>query len=106
MPTQYGYGDMIDGTGLRRILEKAQPDEIYNLTAQSHVKVSFDQPEYTADAAATGTLRLLEVVRDHMGVSGKQVRIYQAGSSEIVRRRRTASERVRALFFIRAALTP
>ncbi len=77
------YGDMTDGTGLRRILEKVSPDEIYNLAAQSHVRVSFDQPEYTADAVATGTLRLLEAVRDHISVSGKNVRIYQAGSSEM-----------------------
>src|ERR1700757_5200093 len=53
------YGDLADGTGLRRILEQAQIDEVYNLAAQSHVKVSFEQPEYTADTAATGTLRLL-----------------------------------------------
>src|ERR1700686_2509197 len=55
------YGDLTDGTGLRQVLEEAQPDEVYNLGAQSHVKVSFYQPEYTADTVATGTLRLLEV---------------------------------------------
>lgn len=77
------YGDLTDGTGLRRILEKVQPDEVYNLAAQSHVKVSFDQPEYTADVVATGTLRLLEAVRDYVKVSGRQVRFYQAGSSEM-----------------------
>src|SRR5262245_61947258 len=52
------YGDLADGTGLRRVLERVQPDEVYNLGAQSHVRVSFDQPEYTADVVATGTLRL------------------------------------------------
>ncbi|GAA6744348.1 GDP-mannose 4,6-dehydratase [Thermus antranikianii] len=77
------YGDLTDGTGLRRILEKVQPDEVYNLAAQSHVKVSFEQPEYTADVVATGTLRLLEALRDYIKVSGKEVRIYQAGSSEM-----------------------
>ena len=51
-------GDLSDGTGLRHILEKVQPDEVYNLGAQSHVRISFDQPEYTADVTATGTLRL------------------------------------------------
>src|SRR5688572_11014340 len=51
-------GDLSDGTGLRRILERVQPDEIYNLAAQSHVRISFDQPEYTADVTATGALRL------------------------------------------------
>jgi len=58
------YGDMTDGTGLRRILERVEPDEVYHLAAQSHVRVSFDQPEYTADIVATGTLRLLEAIRD------------------------------------------
>jgi GDPmannose 4,6-dehydratase len=76
------YGDMTDGTGLRRILEKIAPDEVYNLAAQSHVRVSFEQPEYTADTVATGTLRLLEAVRDFC-TSGRQVKIYQAGSSEM-----------------------
>lgn len=77
------YGDVTDGTSLRRILERVMPDEIYNLAAQSHVRVSFDQPEYTADAVATGALRLLEAARDHIAISGRPVRIYQAGSSEM-----------------------
>ena len=77
------YGDVTDGTGLRRILEVAKPDEIYNLAAQSHVRVSFDQPEYTADSVATGTLRLLEAVRDYTSTSGNRVKFYQAGSSEM-----------------------
>ncbi|HEY3282304.1 MAG TPA: GDP-mannose 4,6-dehydratase [Armatimonadota bacterium] len=77
------YGDLSDGTCLRRVLEKVTPDEVYNLGAQSHVKVSFDQPEYTADVVATGALRLLETLRDHMKVAGSSVRFYQAGSSEM-----------------------
>jgi GDPmannose 4,6-dehydratase len=77
------YGDVGDGTGLRRILEKVRPDEVYNLAAQSHVRVSFDEPEYTADAVATGTLRLLEALRDYGAVSGTTTRFYQAGSSEM-----------------------
>jgi GDPmannose 4,6-dehydratase len=78
------YGDLTDGTSLRRLLERIQPDEIYNLGAQSHVRVSFDQPEYTADVVATGTLRLLEAFRDHVGGgSDRPVRFYQAGSSEM-----------------------
>jgi GDPmannose 4,6-dehydratase len=77
------YGDLTDGTSLRRIIEQVAPDEIYNLGAQSHVRVSFDQSEYTADVVATGTLRLLESVRDYVGRSGKDVRVYQAGSSEM-----------------------
>jgi len=77
------YGDLADGTGLRRIVEKVKPDEIYNLGAQSHVKVSFDQPEYTADVVGVGTLRLLDIVRDHQIEHDRQVRFYQAGSSEM-----------------------
>jgi GDPmannose 4,6-dehydratase len=76
------YGDITDGAALRRTLDRAQPDEIYNLAAQSHVRVSFDQAEYTADAVATGTLRLLEAVRDYTA-AGRAVRVYQAGSSEM-----------------------
>ncbi|HEB84654.1 MAG TPA: GDP-mannose 4,6-dehydratase [Bacteroidetes bacterium] len=77
------YGDLTDGTGLRRILEEVVPDEVYNLAAQSHVRVSFDQPEYTADVVALGTLRLLEAIRDFEKVGLKEVRFYQAGSSEM-----------------------
>jgi len=77
------YGDLTDSTGLRRIIEDAQPDEVYNLGAQSHVKVSFELPEYTADADAMGTLRLLDCVRDHVQHTGRTVRFYQAGSSEM-----------------------
>jgi GDPmannose 4,6-dehydratase len=77
------YADLTDSTGLRRVLESALPDEIYNLGAQSHVKVSFENPEYTADAVALGTLRLLDCVRDHVQHTGRRVRVYQAGSSEM-----------------------
>jgi GDPmannose 4,6-dehydratase len=77
------YADLCDSSGLRRVIEAAQPDEVYNLGAQSHVKVSFENPEYTADAVATGTLRLLDCVRDHVLHTGREVRLYQAGSSEM-----------------------
>ncbi len=77
------YGDLTDGTTLRRILEEVQPTEIYNLGAQSHVRVSFDSPEYTVDAVGMGTLRLLEAIRDYQRRTGIQVRFYQAGSSEM-----------------------
>lgn len=76
------YGDMADGASLRKILERAQPTEIYNLAAQSHVRVSFDQSEYSADVVGTGTLRLLEAVREYCE-SGRYARFYQAGSSEM-----------------------
>lgn len=77
------YGDLADSTSLRRILEAVQPDEVYNLAAQSHVKVSFEQAEYTGDVVATGTLRLLESLRDYTARTGRPVRYYQAGSSEM-----------------------
>src|SRR6202047_926676 len=77
------YGDLTDGTGLRRVLETVNPDEVYNLGAQSHVKVSFEIPEYTAEVVAVGTLRLVEAVRDHILHGGRPVRYYQAGSSEM-----------------------
>ena len=77
------HGDLTDGAGLRRLLERARPDEVYNLGAQSHVMVSFEQPQYTADVVATGTLRLLEALRDHITATGREARFYQAGSSEM-----------------------
>jgi GDPmannose 4,6-dehydratase len=77
------YGDMSDGSSLRRILSKFKPDEIYNLAAQAHVRVSFDQPEYTADVTGMGVLRLLEAIREFVDQSGKSIRYFQASSSEI-----------------------
>jgi len=75
------YGDMTDSSSLIRIIQQIQPDEIYNLAAQSHVKVSFDVPEYTAEVDAVGTLRMLEAVRI-LGLERK-TRIYQASTSEL-----------------------
>jgi GDPmannose 4,6-dehydratase len=75
------YGDMTDSTNLIRIVQETQPDEIYNLAAMSHVKVSFDTPEYTANADGIGTLRLLEAVRI-LGLE-KKTKIYQASTSEL-----------------------
>jgi GDPmannose 4,6-dehydratase len=77
------YGDLSDASGLGRILHQCEPDEVYNLGAQSHVRVSFDEPEYTCDVVGTGTLRLLESIRDYQNQSKKQVRFYQASSSEM-----------------------
>ena len=73
------YGDLSDGSGLARLLGKIQPNEIYNLAAQSHVRVSFDAAEYTADITATGAIRLLEAIRE----TGLKPRFYQASSSEM-----------------------
>ena len=75
------YGDLSDSTNLIRIIQEIQPDEIYNLGAQSHVKVSFDSPEYTLDVDAGGTMRLLEAIRI-LGLENK-TRIYQASTSEL-----------------------
>jgi GDPmannose 4,6-dehydratase len=77
------YGDLTDGVTLRRILEEVKPTEIYNLGAQSHVRVSFDSPEYTVDSVGMGTLRLLEAIRDYRHRTAIDVRFYQAGSSEM-----------------------
>jgi GDPmannose 4,6-dehydratase len=76
------YGDVTDGASLRHILDKTRPEEIYNLAAQSHVRVSFEQAQYTSDVVGMGTLRLLEAVRDY-AADGREVRFYQAGSSEM-----------------------
>jgi GDPmannose 4,6-dehydratase len=73
------YGDLSDASGLARLIARVEPDEIYNLAAQSHVRVSFDAPEYTTDIDATGTLRLLEAIREE----GINTRFYQASSSEM-----------------------
>jgi len=73
------YGDMADASSLNRILEKIEPTEIYNLAAQSHVRVSFDMPEYTADITGSGTIRLLDALRE----TGVNSRFYQASSSEM-----------------------
>ena len=73
------YGDLADASALARLLGKINPEEIYNLAAQSHVRVSFDSPEYTTDVTATGTIRLLEAIRE----SGLKPRFYQASSSEM-----------------------
>ena len=77
------YGDMSDGSSLRHLLSKVCPDEIYNLAAQSQVRISFDQPEYTTDVTDLGTLRLLEALRDYSESTGKSARFYQASSSEM-----------------------
>ncbi len=73
------YGDMSDASSLNRILEKVEPTEIYNLAAQSHVRVSFDMPEYTSDVTGSGTVRLLDAIRE----TGLKARFYQASSSEM-----------------------
>lgn len=80
---QLHYGDLTDATRLGELIERIQPDELYNLAAQSHVKVSFDMPLYTADVVGVGTLRLLEAVRDAQQRIGRPIKFYQASSSEM-----------------------
>ena len=77
------YGDLTDSGGLRRILDQVAPDEVYNLGAQSHVRVSFDQPEFTAEVVGMGCLKLLEALRSYQDACKRQVKFYQAGSSEM-----------------------
>ena len=77
------YGDLADGNSMLSILQKVDPDEVYNLAAQSHVRVSFEVPIYTCDVVSTGTLRLLEAVREQQQRTGKVIRFYQASSSEM-----------------------
>lgn len=73
------YGDMSDASNLNRILEKVEPDEVYNLAAQSHVRISFELPEYTSDISGLGTLRILDAIKN----SKKEIKFYQASSSEM-----------------------
>ncbi|MBI4095154.1 MAG: GDP-mannose 4,6-dehydratase [Candidatus Liptonbacteria bacterium] len=77
------FGDLADASTVRKLIYKVQPDEIYNLGAQSHVRVSFDIPEYTANIVAVGTLRLLEGIKDYEEHARKKVKFYQASSSEM-----------------------
>jgi GDPmannose 4,6-dehydratase len=94
------YGDMTDATNLIRIIQETQPDEIYNLAAQSHVLVSFETPEYTANADALGTLRLLEAIRI-LGLD-KRVRFYQASTSELYGVAREVPQRETTPFYPRS----
>ena len=94
------YGDMTDSSSLIRIIQEVQPDEIYNLAAQSHVKVSFDVPEYTADADAVGTLRLLEAVR--ILKREKVTKIYQASTSELYGKVQEVPQNERTPFYPRS----
>ncbi len=77
------HGDLADVAAMRRVVERVQPDEIYHLGAQSHVRVSFDEPYFTANIVALGTLGMLEALRDYVERTGRDVRLYNAGSSEM-----------------------
>ena len=92
------YGDLTDGTNIARIIEKFQPDEIYNLGAQSHVRVSFDCPEYTTEADAMGTVRLLDAIKD----SQVKARFYQASTSELYGKVQEVPQRETTPFYPRS----
>src|SRR6201999_1451002 len=94
------YGDLTDSSNLIRIMQDVQPDELYNLAAQSHVAVSFETPEYTANADALGTLRLLEAVRI-LGL-GKKTRFYQASTSEMFGKVQEVPQRESTPFYPRS----
>ncbi len=92
------YGDLSDSSNISRLLEKIKPDEIYHLGAQSHVRVSFDTPEYTADVTGVGTLRLLDAIRD----TGLRTRFYQASSSEMFGKVQEVPQRETTPFYPRS----
>jgi GDPmannose 4,6-dehydratase len=96
------YGDLSDGNGLTRLMQDVKPDEVYNLGAQSHVRVSFDQPIFTSDVVATGTLKMLEALRGYQDASGKQVRFYQASSSEMFGKVQEVPQRETTPFYPRS----
>jgi GDPmannose 4,6-dehydratase len=96
------YGDLTDSANLRAILERTRPDEVYNLGAQSHVRVSFDIPVFTADVVALGTLKLLEAIRDWEKYSKKRVRFYQASSSEMYGKVQETPQRESTPFYPRS----
>jgi GDPmannose 4,6-dehydratase len=92
------YGDLTDTSNLNRLLEKVVPDEIYNLAAQSHVKVSFEVPEYTAEVDAVGTLRFLDAIRE----TGVKTRFYQASTSELYGKVQTVPQNEKTPFYPRS----
>ena len=96
------YGDLTDGSRLAGLVREIQPDEVYNLGAQSHVRVSFDQPIDTSNIVAMGTAKLLEAVRDGQQILGKQIRYYQASSSEMFGKVQEVPQTERTPFYPRS----
>ena len=101
-PLTLHYGDMSDGNSLARLIREIEPHEVYNLAAQSHVRVSFDQPIYTADVTAVGVLRLLEAIRDYREDTGHDIRFYQASSSEMFGKVQETPQRETTPFYPRS----
>src|SRR5436305_2552452 len=100
VPLKLHYGDLTDSLSLIRVMQQVQPDEIYNLGAQSHVAVSFEEPEYTANSDALGTLRLLEAIRV-LGLQ-KKTRFYQASTSEMFGKVQETPQRETTPFYPRS----
>ncbi|MEA3421616.1 MAG: GDP-mannose 4,6-dehydratase [Acidobacteriota bacterium] len=96
------YGNLCDSSALRKAVEEVKPDEVYNLGAQSHVRVSFDEPEYTTDTIVMGTIRLLEALRDYCNQSGNNVRFYQASSSEMYGKAQNVPQNEKTPFYPRS----
>ena len=101
-PLRLHYGDLTDGNNLSSVIRMVVPDEIYNLAAQSHVRVSFDMPVYTSDADATGALKLLEAVRVADAQAGRRTRYYQASSSEMFGKVQEVPQRETTPFYPRS----
>ena len=102
VPLKLHYGDLANAARLRHLMEEIRPDEVYNLGAQSHVRVSFDQAEYTADVVATGALRLLEAFRDYAAQGGNGRATIRRGPRKCLGHR--LRRRMKRRRFIRAAL--
>lgn len=96
------YGDLTDGNVLAKLVREIQPDEVYNLGAQSHVRVSFDMPIYTGDCVAIGTAKILEAVRDTQQTTGRQIKFYQASSSEMYGKVQEVPQSERTPFYPRS----
>ena len=96
------YGDLLDPMSLRRVISTVEPDEVYNLAAQSHVRTSFDQPTYTAEVVAIGATNLLEAIRDYADTECREVRYYQASSSEMFGKVRETPQRETTPFYPRS----
>ncbi len=96
------YGDLTDGNVLAKLVREIQPDEVYNLGAQSHVRVSFDMPIYTGDCVAVGTAKILEAVRDTQQTTGRQIKFYQASSSEMYGKVQEVPQTERTPFYPRS----
>lgn len=96
------YGDIADSTSINAIMQKVEPDEVYNLAAQSHVRISFEIPEYTGDINGLGVIRLLEAIRNVQSLTGKKIKFYQASTSEMYGRAKEIPQKETTPFYPRS----